>query len=210
MVCTARFAEQLEFSHLFSNQTSADTHFIWFGVNFDLLCRKVVSISTKFSVSRRPQVNNPLGVGYTPGFAVPVIAIGEHMNRTLVPSSSPYAPIIGFSRAVRVGNFISVGGTAPIDRDGNTVGEGDPAVQARQCLETIKAALEEAGSSMKDVIRTRMLLTRIEDWEQIAQVRGEYFKDIKPVDTVMEVSRFIKSEWLVEIEVDAVVANGDV
>ena len=131
------------------------------------------------------------------------------MNRTLVPSSSPYAPIIGFSRAVRVGNFISVGGTAPIDRDGNTVGEGDPAVQARQCLETIRAALEEAGSSMKDVVRTRMLLTRIEDWEQIAQVRGEYFKDIQPVDTVMEVSRFIKSEWLVEIEVDAVVANGD-
>lgn len=76
-------------------------------------------------------------------------------------------------------------------------------------METIKAALEEAGSSMKDVVRTRMLLTRIADWEQIALVRGEYFKDIQPVDTVMEVSRFIKSEWLVEIEVDVVVANGD-
>ena len=85
------------------------------------------------------------------------------MKRSLVPSSSPYAPIIGFSRAVRVGNFVSVGGTAPIDRDGNTVGVGDPAAQARQCLETIKAALAEAGSSMEDVIRTRMLLTRIQD-----------------------------------------------
>ena len=129
------------------------------------------------------------------------------MTRTLVPSSSPYAPIIGFSRAVRVGNFVSVGGTAPIDRDGNTVGVGDPAAQARQCLETIKAALVEAGASLNDVVRTRMLLTRIEDWEQIARVRGEYFKDVRPVDTVMEVTRFIKSEWLVEIEVDAVVAN---
>lgn len=130
------------------------------------------------------------------------------MKRTLIPSSSPYAPIIGFSRAVRVGNFISVGGTAPIDSDGNTVGIGDPAAQVRQCLETIQAALELAGSSMKDVVRTRMLLTRIEDWHAIAEVRGEYFKDIRPVDTVMEVSRFINKDWLVEVEVDAV-AEGD-
>lgn len=130
------------------------------------------------------------------------------MTRTLVPSSSPYAPIIGFSRAVRVGDFVSVGGTAPIDPEGKTVGVGDPATQTRQCLETIKAALEEAGASMEDVVRTRMLLTRIGDWEQIAKVRGEYFKDIRPVDTVMEVSRFINPEWLVEIEVDAVVDAG--
>ncbi len=130
------------------------------------------------------------------------------MVRKLVPSSSPYAPIVGFSRAVRVGNFISVGGTAPIDADGNTVGVGDPAAQARQCFETIKVALADAGASMEDVIRTRMLLTRIEDWEAIAKVRGEYFKYIRPVDTVMEVGRFIKEEWLVEVEVDAIVSVG--
>lgn len=130
------------------------------------------------------------------------------MKRTLVASSSPYAPIIGFSRAVRVGNFVSIGGTAPIDSDGETVGVDDPASQTRQCIETIKLALKEAGASLEDVVRTRMLLTRISDWEQIAKVRGEYFKDIRPVDTVMEVSQFINPEWLVEIEVDAIVAGG--
>lgn len=127
------------------------------------------------------------------------------MTRKLVPSTSPYAPIIGFSRAVRVGNHISVGGTAPIDANGKTVGVGDPAAQTRQCLETIKAALEQAGASLSDVVRTRMLLTRIEDWQQIAKVRGEYFKDIRPVDTVVEVKGFINKEWLIEVEVDAVV-----
>ena len=130
------------------------------------------------------------------------------MSRTLVPSTSPYASIIGFSRAVRVDNFISVGGTAPINREGKTIGLNDPAAQTRQCLETIKAALEDAGASLNDVVRTRMLLTRIEDWEHIAKVRGEYFKDIRPVDTVVEVSRFINPDWLVEIEVDAVISEG--
>ena len=126
------------------------------------------------------------------------------MKRTLVPSTSPYAPIVGFSRAVRVGNFVSVGGTAPIDASGNTVGVGDPAAQTRQCLQTIESALAEAGASLSDVVRTRMLLTRIDDWKAIAQVRGEYFKDIRPVDTVVEVSRFINPDWLIEIEVVAV------
>ena len=130
------------------------------------------------------------------------------MSRTLVPSTSPYAPIIGFSRAVRVDNFISVGSTAPINKDGKTIGLNDPAAQTRHCLETIKAALEDAGASLDDVVRTRMLLTRIEDWEHVAKVRGEYFKDIRPVDTVVEVSRFINPEWLVEIEVDAVISEG--
>ena len=127
------------------------------------------------------------------------------MTRTLVPSTSPYAPIIGFSRAVRVGNHISVGGTAPIDATGKTVGVGDPAAQARRCIETIKAALEQAGGSLEDVVRTRIFLTRIDDWHEIAKVRGEYFRDIRPVDTVVEVNRFINQEWLLEIEADAVV-----
>jgi len=131
------------------------------------------------------------------------------MNRKLVPSTSPYAPIIGFSRAVRVGNFISVGGTAPIDEAGATVGINDPAKQTRCCIEIIKKALEEAGSSLNDVIRTRMLLTDIKNWPEIAKVRGEYFKDIQPVDTVVQVSGFINSEWLIEIEVDAISSNSN-
>ncbi len=130
------------------------------------------------------------------------------MARRLVPSSSPYAPVIGFSRAVRVGDFVSVGGTAPIDDDGRTVGLGDPAAQTRRCLEIVERALAEAGASLNDVVRTRMLLTRIEDWPAIAEVRGQYFKDIRPVDTVMQVARFINSEWLVEVEVDAIVDQG--
>ncbi len=131
------------------------------------------------------------------------------MSRILVPSSSPFAPIMGFSRAVRVGNHVSVGGTAPIDKDGMTVGVGDPAAQARQCFETIESCLAQAGASIKDVVRTRMLLTRISDWEKIAKVRGEYFKDILPVDTVMEVSSFINPDWLVEVEVDAVIDHDE-
>lgn len=127
------------------------------------------------------------------------------VKRTLVPSNSPYASGIGFSRAVRVGNVIAIGGTAPLDSEGKTVGVGAPATQARRCYEIIEAALEAAGASMEDVVRTRTLLVRIQDWEAVASVRGEYFKDIRPVDTVMEVSRFINADWLVEIEVDAVV-----
>ena len=131
------------------------------------------------------------------------------MKRILVPSSSPFAEKLGFSRAVRVGNFVSVGGTAPMDENGKTVGVGDPASQTRRCLETIRAALAEAGCSLNDVVRTRMLLTNIEDWQEVAKMRGEYFKDIRPVDTVMEVSKFINPEWLVAIEVDAVEQDSD-
>jgi len=101
--------------------------------------------------------------------------------------------------------MVCVGGTAPLDPQGNTVGVGDPAAQARRCLEIVKAALEEAGATLEHVVRTRTLLTRIEDWSEVAQVRGEYFRDIRPVDTVMQVSGFINPEWLIEIEVDAIV-----
>ena len=129
------------------------------------------------------------------------------MHRQLISSGSPYEPILGFSRAVRVGPFISVGGTAPLGPDGKTVGVGDPAAQARRCIEIIKAALEEAGSGLHDVIRTRILLTRIEDWEAVGKVRGEFFRDIRPVDTIMQVTRFVNPEWLVEFEADAFVAD---
>ena len=125
--------------------------------------------------------------------------------RKLVSSGSPYEPKVGISRAVRVSTFVTVAGTAPLGPDGRTVGHGDAAAQARRCLEIITAALESAGASLRSVVRTRILLTRIDDWEAVAAVHGEIFRDIRPANTVMQVVRFIDPEWLVEIEADAVV-----
>jgi len=127
--------------------------------------------------------------------------------RKLVSSGSPYEPRIGISRAVRVGSIITVAGTAPIGADGRTMGQGDPAAQARRCLEIIVAALEVAGASLNQVVRTRILLTRIEDWQAVTQVHGEFFRDIRPANTVMQISRFIDPDWLVEIEADAVLED---
>jgi enamine deaminase RidA (YjgF/YER057c/UK114 family) len=129
------------------------------------------------------------------------------MKRKLISNGNPLEDIIGFSRAVRVGPYITIGGTAPVDSKGNTVGVGDPAIQTRQCIEIIKAALEQAGSKLEDVVRTRMILTNIEDWKEVIKVRAEYFKDIKPVDTIMQVTGFVNPEWLIEIEVDAIVSE---
>src|ERR1041384_8276725 len=125
--------------------------------------------------------------------------------RKLVSSGSPYEPKIGISRAVRAGAVVTVAGTAPLGPDGRTVGRGDAAAQARRCLEIIAAALEGAGASMKQVVRTRILLARIDDWQAVAAVHGEFFRDIRPVNTIMQVSRFIDPEWLIEIEADAVI-----
>jgi enamine deaminase RidA (YjgF/YER057c/UK114 family) len=125
--------------------------------------------------------------------------------RTLVSSGSPYEPTIGISRAVRANTIVTVAGTAPLGSDGRTVGRGDAAAQARRCLEIVAAALEGAGASLRHVVRTRILLTRIEDWEAVAGVHGEFFRDIRPVNTIMQVVRFIDPDWLVEIEADAVV-----
>src|SRR3954466_5914868 len=97
--------------------------------------------------------------------------------RHLGSSGNPLAPTIGFSRAVRVGDTVAVAGTAPIGPDGRTVGSGDPAVQARRCLEIIRAALESAGVSLQEVVRTRTLLVRIEDWQAVAAVHGEFFRE---------------------------------
>ena len=111
------------------------------------------------------------------------------MKRVLVSNGNPMETVVGFSRAVRVGPYISVGGTAPVDLDGKTVGVGDPAAQARRCLEIIRDALENSGSGLEDVVRTRVLLTNINDWKSVIDVRAEYFKDIRPVDTIMQVRR---------------------
>ena len=129
------------------------------------------------------------------------------MNKQHISSGSPYEPRLGISRAVRSGRIIAVAGTAPIGPDGKTIGKGDAATQARRCIEIIRNALEQTGASLSDVIRTRMLLTRIEDWERVGLVHGEFFGTIRPANTVMQVTRFIDPEWLVEIEADAVIED---
>ena len=129
--------------------------------------------------------------------------------RKLISSGSPYEPKVGISRAVRANAIVTVAGTAPLGPDGRTVGRGDPAAQARRCLEIIAAALTGAGASMRHVVRTRILLTRIEDWQAVAAIHGEFFRDIRPVNTIMQVVRFIDSDWLVEIEADAVIDDAE-
>ena len=128
--------------------------------------------------------------------------------RKLISSGSPYETKVGISRAVRAGSLITVAGTAPLGPDGRTVARGDAGAQARRCIEIIAAALEAAGASLRHVVRTRILLTRIDDWQAVAGVHGEFFRDIRPVNTIMQVSRFIDPDWLVEIEADAVLDDG--
>ncbi|QFT74414.1 RidA family protein [Ruegeria sp. THAF33] len=128
-------------------------------------------------------------------------------KRELISNGNPMESIVGFSRAVRVGNFIAVGGTAPVDAEGNTVGVGDVYLQTRQCFEIIKDALERAGSGLHDIVRTRVILTEIENWKQAIEARKLYCLDARPVDTIMAIERFGNPEWLVEIEVDAVVSD---
>jgi enamine deaminase RidA (YjgF/YER057c/UK114 family) len=125
-------------------------------------------------------------------------------GRRSVSTGSPYEPLVGISRAVRIGPYIAVAGTAPLGPDGKTVGVGDAAAQARRCFEISRLALEQLGASLTDVIRTRFLLTRIEDWKVVAKVHGELFGDIRPVNTIVQVSSFIDPEWLLETEVDAI------
>jgi enamine deaminase RidA (YjgF/YER057c/UK114 family) len=106
-----------------------------------------------------------------------------------------------------LGSVIAVSGTAPLGPDGTTVAAGDPAGQARRCLEIAAQALTDLGASLSDVIRTRIMLTRIDDWEAVAKVHGEFFSDIRPVSTIVQVSRFVDPDWLVEMELDAVVGD---
>ena len=125
--------------------------------------------------------------------------------RRSVSSGSPYEPVIGFSRAVRIGNLVAVSGTAPIAPGGGTAGVGDARAQMRRCLEIIRTALEAAGATLDDVIRTRTFLTRIEDWKAVGEAHGEVFGRVRPASTMVQVARLIDPEWLVEVEADAVV-----
>jgi enamine deaminase RidA (YjgF/YER057c/UK114 family) len=125
-------------------------------------------------------------------------------KRQLISSGSPFEPIVGFSRAVRVGNIVAVAGTTA-GSGGKPVAIGDPAAQTRAILETIAQVLAEAGASLKDVVRTRIYLTDIAHWEVVGRVHGEFFADIRPANSMFQVTAFVRPEWLVEIEADAVV-----
>lgn len=129
------------------------------------------------------------------------------MKRELVLNGNPMEEIVGFARAVRVGPYITVGGTAPVDQNGKTVGVGNAGEQAEQCFKIIGDALKKAGSGWHDVVRTRIILTNIDDWKSVIDVRANYCREAKPVDTIMQVTQFVNPEWLVEVEADAVVAE---
>ena len=127
------------------------------------------------------------------------------MARHAVASGSPLEPEIGFSRAVRVGAYIAVAGTAPVAPEGKgTIGR-DVYEQTRRCLEIIEQAIGAAGGSLNHVVRTRIMLTDIANWRDAARAHGEYFRGVRPASTFVQVSGFIEAEWLVEVEADAIV-----
>ena len=129
------------------------------------------------------------------------------MKRESYSSAAPWEAIVGYSRAVRTGPFIAVTGCASVGPDGELVGEGDPYSQAMRCIEVIREVLESAGAGLTDVVRTRMFVTNIEQWEEIGRAHKEAFGDIMPATTMVEVSRLIDPRMLVEIEADAVVTD---
>jgi enamine deaminase RidA (YjgF/YER057c/UK114 family) len=131
------------------------------------------------------------------------------MSRQNFSSGAPWEPIVGYSRAVKIGNQVWVSGTTAVDAAGAIVGKGDAAAQTRQIVANLERALGLAGARLSDVVRTRIFVTDITQWEAIGRAHGEAFRDIRPAATMVEVRRLIDADMLVEIEADAVIGGGD-
>ena len=129
------------------------------------------------------------------------------MDRQLISSGAKWESVVGYSRAVRVGSMVHVAGTTAVNSAGEIVGKGDGYLQTKQIFTTIQKALEDAGAQLKDVVRTRMFVTDISQWEAIGRAHGEFFREIRPASTMLEISKLIHPDMLIEIEVDAVIAD---